>query len=74
MENEGGEVAENSAVKGNRGKQKKKKRAEDERHAKGRMMDSDLSLVSSRVVKHRGRNSLASNEEEFEGKDLDSKC
>ncbi|XP_048818082.1 von Willebrand factor A domain-containing protein 3B [Lagopus muta] len=66
LENEGGEVAENSAVKGNRGKQKKKKKAEDEKHAKGRMMDSDLLLVSRKVVKHRGRNSLASNEEEFE--------
>ena len=60
-------------VKGNRGKQKKKRRTEDKRHAKGRMMDSDLLLVSRREVKHRGRNSLPSNEEEFEGKTLDSK-
>jgi len=68
-----GEVAGKRTVKGNRGKQKKKRRTEDKRHAKGRMMDSDLLLVSRREVKHRGRNSLPSNEEEFEGKTLDSK-
>ncbi|XP_040511303.1 von Willebrand factor A domain-containing protein 3B isoform X2 [Gallus gallus] len=61
-----GEVAGKRTVKGNRGKQKKKRRTEDKRHAKGRMMDSDLLLVSRREVKHRGRNSLPSNEEEFE--------
>ncbi|XP_021268241.1 von Willebrand factor A domain-containing protein 3B isoform X7 [Numida meleagris] len=67
LENEGGEAAEKSIVKGDRGKQKKKRRAEDKRHAKGRMLDSDLLFVSRREVKHRGRNSLPRNKEEFEG-------
>ncbi|XP_032297482.1 von Willebrand factor A domain-containing protein 3B isoform X2 [Coturnix japonica] len=65
LENEG-EVAEKCTVKGNRGKQKKKRRAEGKRHAKGTMMDSDLLLVSRREVKHRGKSSVPSSEEEFE--------
>lgn len=72
MEDEGGEEAKKSIVKEDRGKKKKKTRAEDKRHPRERMLDSDdLLFVSRREVKQRGRNSLPSNEEEFEGKEVD---
>ncbi|XP_074991291.1 von Willebrand factor A domain-containing protein 3B [Calonectris borealis] len=64
---EGGEAAKKSIVKEDRGKNKKKRRAEDKRHPRERTLDSDdLLFVSRREVKQRGRNSLPSNEEEFE--------
>ncbi|KAM6284869.1 von Willebrand factor A domain-containing protein 3B isoform 3-T3 [Spheniscus humboldti] len=67
VEDEGGEEARKSIVKEDRGKKKKKTRAEDKRHPRERMLDSDdLLFVSRREVKQRGRNSLPSNEEEFE--------
>nr|XP_027302467.2 von Willebrand factor A domain-containing protein 3B [Anas platyrhynchos] len=66
LEDEGGDEASKSIVKEDRGKQKKKRRAEDKRHARGRMLDSDdLLIVSRREVKQRERNLLTSNEEEF---------
>ncbi|XP_050765843.1 von Willebrand factor A domain-containing protein 3B [Gymnogyps californianus] len=65
VEDEGGEEAKQNIVKEDRGK-KKKRRAEDKRHPRERMLDSDdLFFVSRREVKQRGRNSLPSNEEEF---------
>ncbi|XP_009322037.1 PREDICTED: von Willebrand factor A domain-containing protein 3B [Pygoscelis adeliae] len=67
VEDEEGEEAKKSIVKEDRGKKKKKTRAEDKRHPRERMLDSDdLLFVSRREVKERGRNSLPSNEEEFE--------
>ncbi|XP_009977126.1 PREDICTED: von Willebrand factor A domain-containing protein 3B [Tauraco erythrolophus] len=67
VEDEGGEEAKKSIVKEDRGKKKKKRRAEDKRYSRERMSDSDdLLLVSRREVKQRGRNSLPSNEEDFE--------
>ncbi|XP_027302467.3 von Willebrand factor A domain-containing protein 3B isoform X1 [Anas platyrhynchos] len=66
LEDEGGDEASKSIVKEDRGKQKKKRRAEDKRHARGRMLDSDdLLIVSRKEVKQRERNLLPSNEEEF---------
>ncbi|XP_032055960.1 LOW QUALITY PROTEIN: von Willebrand factor A domain-containing protein 3B [Aythya fuligula] len=66
LEDEGGDEASKSIVKEDRGKQKKKRRAEDKRHARGRMLDSDdLLIVSRREVKQRERHLLPSNEEEF---------
>lgn len=48
---------------------KKKKKKADKRCARERMLDSDdLLFVSRKEVKQKGRNSLPSNEEEFEGK------
>ncbi|XP_076215216.1 von Willebrand factor A domain-containing protein 3B [Aptenodytes patagonicus] len=67
VEDEEGEEGKKSIMKEDRGKKKKKTRAEDERHPRERMLDSDdLLFVSRREVKQRGRNSLPSNEEEFE--------
>ncbi|XP_047904121.2 von Willebrand factor A domain-containing protein 3B isoform X2 [Anser cygnoides] len=64
LEDEAGDEASRSVVKEDRGKQKKKRRAEDKRHARGRMLDSDdLLIFSRREVKQRERNSLPSNEE-----------
>ncbi|XP_072709363.1 von Willebrand factor A domain-containing protein 3B [Ciconia boyciana] len=71
VEDEEGEEAKKSIVKENMGKKKKKRRAEDKRHPRERMLDSDdLLFVSRREVKQTGRNSLPSNEEEFEGKEV----
>ncbi|XP_075348041.1 von Willebrand factor A domain-containing protein 3B [Mycteria americana] len=71
VEDEEGEEAKKSIVKENTGKKKKKRRAEDKRHPRERMLDSDdLLFVSRREVKQTGRNSLPSNEEEFEGKEV----
>lgn len=68
MEDKGGDEASKSIVKEDRGKQKKKRRAEDKRHARERMLDSDdLLIVSRRELKQRERNLLPSNEEEFKG-------
>ncbi|KAM9301070.1 LOW QUALITY PROTEIN: von Willebrand factor A domain-containing protein 3B [Morus bassanus] len=58
VEDEGGEEAKKSIVKEDRGKKKKKRRPEDKRHPREKMLDSE--------VKQRGRNSLPSNEIEFE--------
>ncbi|XP_067145805.1 von Willebrand factor A domain-containing protein 3B [Apteryx mantelli] len=64
---EAGEKAKKNIVKEHRGKKKKKRRAEDKRHPKERISDSDdLLFISRREVKHRGRNSLPNDEEEFE--------
>ncbi|XP_068251272.1 von Willebrand factor A domain-containing protein 3B [Nyctibius grandis] len=66
VEDEGGEAAKKSIVKEDRGKNKKKKRAEDKRHPGERMLNSDdLLFVSRREVKERGRNSLPNSVEEF---------
>ncbi|XP_075582774.1 LOW QUALITY PROTEIN: von Willebrand factor A domain-containing protein 3B [Pelecanus crispus] len=71
VEDEGGEEAKKSIVKEDRGKKKKKMRAEDKRHPREKMFESDdLLFVSRREVKQKGRNSLPSNEEEFEGKEI----
>ncbi|XP_059671529.1 von Willebrand factor A domain-containing protein 3B [Gavia stellata] len=67
VEDEGGEAANKSIVKEDRRKRKKKRRAEDKRHPRERMLDSDdLLFVSRKKIKQRGRNSLPSNEEEFQ--------
>ncbi|XP_053913016.1 von Willebrand factor A domain-containing protein 3B [Cuculus canorus] len=66
VEDKGGEEAKESIVKEDRGK-KKKKKAEDKSHPRERVSDSDdLLSVSRGKVKHRGSNSLPSDEEEFE--------
>ncbi|XP_064358080.1 von Willebrand factor A domain-containing protein 3B isoform X2 [Dromaius novaehollandiae] len=68
LEDEAGEKAKKNIVEEHRGKKKKKRRAEDKRHPKERISDSDdLLFISGREVKHRGRNSLPNDEEEFEG-------
>lgn len=70
MEDEG-EAAKTSIVKEDKGKKKKKWRAEGKRHPKEKTLDCyDLLVVSRREVKQRGRNSLPSNGEEFEGKEV----
>ncbi|KAM6419820.1 von Willebrand factor A domain-containing protein 3B [Pluvialis apricaria] len=67
VEDEEGEEAKKTIVKEHRGKKKKKRRAEDKRHLRERISDSDdVLFVSRREVKQRERNSLLSNEEEFE--------
>lgn len=68
VDDEGRKAEERSIVGKDSEKKKKKKRA-DKRCARERMLDSDdLLFVSRREVKQKGRNSLPSNEEEFEGK------
>ncbi|XP_054705296.1 von Willebrand factor A domain-containing protein 3B isoform X4 [Grus americana] len=67
VEDGGGGEAKKSIVKEDREKNKYKRKAEDKRHARERMLDSeDLLFVSRREVKLGGRISLPSNEEEFE--------
>ncbi|XP_068779632.1 von Willebrand factor A domain-containing protein 3B [Struthio camelus] len=64
---EAGEEVKENIVKEHRGKKKKKRAAEDKRHPGETMSDSDdLLFISRREVKHRGRNSLPNDEEEFE--------
>ncbi|KAM6146441.1 LOW QUALITY PROTEIN: von Willebrand factor A domain-containing protein 3B [Phoenicopterus ruber ruber] len=66
VEGEGGEEAKKSIVKEDKGKKKKKRTAEDKRHPRERMLDSDdLLFVPRREVKQSARNSLPSDEEEF---------
>ncbi|KAM9388299.1 von Willebrand factor A domain-containing protein 3B [Phaethornis superciliosus] len=66
LEDEEG-VAKKNPVKEDKGKKKKKSRAEDNKHTKERMLDSnDFLFVSRRQVKQKRRNSLPSNEEEYE--------
>ncbi|XP_010291230.1 PREDICTED: LOW QUALITY PROTEIN: von Willebrand factor A domain-containing protein 3B [Phaethon lepturus] len=63
---EDGEEAKKSIVKEDRAKNENKRR-EDKRYPRERMLDcDDLLFVTRREVKQRGRNSLPSNEEEFE--------
>lgn len=70
MEDEG-EEAKKSIVKEDRGKKKKKWRAEDKRHPRKKTLGCyDLLVVSRREVKQRGRNSLPSNGEEFDSKEV----
>ncbi|XP_071602373.1 von Willebrand factor A domain-containing protein 3B isoform X4 [Heliangelus exortis] len=60
-------VAKKNTVKEDKGKKKKKSRAEDNKHTRERMLDSnDFLFVSRRQVKQKGRNLLPSNEEEYE--------
>ncbi|GAB0178874.1 von Willebrand factor A domain-containing protein 3B [Grus japonensis] len=67
VEDGGGGEAKKSIVKEDREKNKYKRKAEDKRHAREGMSDSeDLLFVSRREVKLGGRISLPSNEEEFE--------
>ncbi|XP_054077129.1 von Willebrand factor A domain-containing protein 3B isoform X5 [Rissa tridactyla] len=67
VEDEEREEAKKTIVKEDRGKKKKRRRAEDKRHPREKMLDSDdVLFVSRREVKQRERNSLPSNEEEFE--------
>ncbi|XP_064931564.1 von Willebrand factor A domain-containing protein 3B isoform X5 [Columba livia] len=66
-----GEEAKKSIVKEDRGKKKKKWRAEDKRHPRKKTLGCyDLLVVSRREVKQRGRNSLPSNGEEFDSKEV----
>ncbi|XP_010221936.1 PREDICTED: von Willebrand factor A domain-containing protein 3B [Tinamus guttatus] len=71
LRDEAGEKTKKNIMKEHMGKKKKKRRAEEGKHPKERILDSgDPLFISRREIKHREKKILPDNEEEFEGKKL----